>query len=132
MTTRLASARVSGSALGLFAVGLVLVLVLGACGSSSSSSSTTTTTGDGGGSCIDLAGTWKITAHCDASFIGQSVVVTQSGCMLSFAAPFNGFSGTTSGSSVALSGAQTCNGNATDTSISMSCTPGTCAVALAR
>jgi phage baseplate assembly protein gpV len=109
-----------------------LALWLCACSSSSSSSGSPSPDG-GNASCPSVAGTWNITAHCDASFIGQSVVVTQTDCTLSFAAPFNGFTGTvTSDDKLTLSGPQTCTGMVTASSISMTCTPGTCVVTLAR
>ncbi|HEX4446580.1 MAG TPA: hypothetical protein VH044_07590 [Polyangiaceae bacterium] len=83
--------------------------------------------------CPDAAGTWTITAHCDASFVGQSVMVTQNDCSLSLAAPFDGFAGTlASDGKLTLSGPQSCTGTVTATSIAMSCTPGTCVVTLAR
>jgi hypothetical protein len=111
----------------LCAAALALVL---ACGSSSSSDGGG---GGGGGGCPSVAGTWNITGHCDPSLVGQSLVVTQTGCSLSFAAPFNGFTGTlTSDGKIAVTGPQSCSGTATASAISMSCTPGTCTVTLAR
>jgi hypothetical protein len=108
---------------------LAAIPVLLAC----SSSSSTASGGDGGATCPDVAGMWKITAHCDPSLVGQSLVVTQNGCSLTFAAPFNGFTGTlTSAGEITVSGPQSCTGTATVSSISMSCTPGTCTVTLAR
>jgi hypothetical protein len=109
---------------------LPLLLLFLACGSSSSAASN-----DGGAasSCPNAGGSWTITAHCVSSFIGQSVAVTQTDCSLSFAAPFNGFKGTVaSDGKVVLTGPQSCTGMATATSISMTCTPGTCQVTLAR
>jgi hypothetical protein len=80
-----------------------------------------------------VAGTWTITAHCVSSFVGQSAVVTQNGCALSFGQPFDGFSGNvTSDDKLSLSGPQTCSGTATATSIAMTCTPNTCNVTLSR
>jgi hypothetical protein len=59
--------------------------------------------------------------------------VTQTDCTLSFAAPFDGFTGTvTSDGMLSLSGPQSCTGTVTASSISMVCTPGTCDVKLAR
>jgi len=72
---------------------LVALLLLCACSSSSPSSGSLSPDG-GSAACPDVAGTWNITAHCDASLIGQSVAVTQTDCTLSFAAPFDGFTGT--------------------------------------
>jgi hypothetical protein len=108
---------------------LVAIPLLLSCSSSSSSASG----GDGGATCPDVAGTWKITAHCDPSLVGQSLGVTQNDCSLTFAAPFDGFTGTlTSDGKVTVSGPQSCAGTATVSAISMSCTPGTCTVTLAR
>jgi hypothetical protein len=73
-----------------------------------------------------------VTAHCDASLIGQKAVVTQTGCSLSFAAPFNGFTGTVTGATLTLNGPQSCTGTVMANSISMMCTPGTCDVTLSR
>jgi hypothetical protein len=106
---------------------LAALVFLAACSSGSSSPNAST------GTCPNVAGTWKVTAHCDPSLVGQSAVVMQTGCSLSFAAPFNGFMGTiTSGGNITLTGAQSCTGSATASAISMSCTPGTCDVTLAR
>jgi hypothetical protein len=80
-----------------------------------------------------VAGTWKITAHCDPALVGLDATVMQTGCAISFAAPFDGFTGTlTSDGKVSLSGPQSCSGTVTASAISMSCTPGTCPVTLAR
>jgi hypothetical protein len=104
----------------------MLPLVL-SCSSGSSSSS-----GDGG-TCPDVSGAWKITAHCDSSLVGQSVMVTENACSLSFAAPFNGFMGSvTTDGKISLTGPQSCSGTASPTSIMMTCTPGTCVVTLGR
>ncbi len=71
--------------------------------------------------------------HCEASLVGTDALVTQSGCSLAFAPPFNGFTGSVSiDKKVTLSGPQTCSGTASDTAISLTCTPGTCAVTLSR
>jgi hypothetical protein len=111
---------------------LVALLLLCACSSNSPSSGSPSPDG-GSAACPDVAGTWNITAHCDASLIGQSVVVTQTDCTLSFAAPFDGFTGTvTNDGMLSLSGPQSCAGTVTASSISMICTPGTCDVTLAR
>ena len=107
-------------------------LLLCACSPNSASSGAPSPDGGSAG-CPSVVGTWKITAHCDASLIGQSVVVTQTDCTLSFAEPFNGFAGTvTSDGKVSLSGPQSCTGTVTASSISMTCTPGTCDVTLAE
>jgi hypothetical protein len=115
-------------------VASLLAFLVAACSSSDSSdSSNSSTSSSGAGACPNLAATWKITAHCDASLIGQSAVVTQSGCNLTFAAPFNGFTGTvTADSKLTVSGPQQCTGTATASAINMNCTPGTCTVTLAK
>jgi hypothetical protein len=106
-----------------------LLLLLGAGCSSGSDAPATPATGG----CPIVGGTWKVTAHCDPSLIGQSAVVTQTDCSLTFAAPFNGFTGTvTSDDKISVSGPQSCTGTASASSISMSCTPGTCTVTLSR
>jgi hypothetical protein len=80
-----------------------------------------------------VAGTWKITAHCDASLVGQNAVVSQNGCALSFAPPFDGFTGSvTNDDKISLSGPQTCSGTVSATTIAMTCTPNTCTVTLAH
>ena len=109
------------------------LLLLTACSSSSSDGSPTASGGTIGVGCTDVSGAWQVTAHCDASLIGMSLTVTETNCSLSFAAPFNGFSGNvTDAGKVTLSGAQSCTGDASATAISMTCTPGTCLVTLAR
>jgi hypothetical protein len=109
-------------------------LLLGACSSSSTDGSATANGGStGNAGCPNLSGAWKVTAHCDASLVGMSLTVTETDCALSFAAPFDGFSGSvTADGKVALTGPQTCTGDASATAISMTCTPGTCQVTLAR
>jgi hypothetical protein len=103
----------------------LLPLVL-SCSSGSSSNG-------GGGTCPDVSGMWKITAHCDASLVGQSVMVTENACSLTFAAPFNGFTGNvTTDGKITLTGPQSCSGTASPTAIAMTCTPGTCDVTLGR
>ena len=59
--------------------------------------------------------------------------MTQTDCSLSFAAPFDGFMGTlTTDGKITLTGAQACTGTVTASTISMTCTPGTCNVTLSR
>jgi hypothetical protein len=120
-------------------VALLLVVALCACSSSSSSPSTGTGTSGGGsssgssGACPNVAGAWKITAHCDASLVGQALTITQTDCALAFSAPFNGFTSTlTTDGKISVSGPQTCTGTAAASAISMTCTPGTCLVTLGR
>ena len=87
----------------------------------------------GSGSCPDLSGAWDVTAHCDPSLIGKSLLVTQNSCSLSFAAPFDAFSGSvTADGTITLSGPQSCTGTASTSAVSMNCTPGTCVVKLSR
>jgi hypothetical protein len=111
-----------------------LGLAIAACSSSDSNSAgSSTSSSSGSGACPNLAATWKVTAHCDPSLIGQNAVVTQTGCNLTFAAPFNGFTGTvTADDKLTVTGPQQCTGTATASAIQMSCTPGTCTVTLAR
>jgi len=105
------------------------------CGSSSSDSPN----GSGGmntGTCPNLTGTWKVTMHCEASLVGASAAVTQTGCSLAFAAPFDGFTGTVStAGEVTLSGPQSCTGTVSGSPVSqipLLCTPGTCNVTLSK
>ena len=89
--------------------------------------------GNGGGNCPDVSGAWQVTDHCDASLIGFSMNVMQADCTLSFAAPFNGFNGNVSrDGQITISGVQSCSGTASESAISMNCTPGTCVVKLSR
>jgi hypothetical protein len=119
----------------LFSIAL-LGLSIAACSSdsdSSSASSSASSSSGSGAACPNLAATWKVTAHCDPSLVGKDAVVTQSGCNLTFAAPFDGFTGTvTADNKVTIAGPQTCTGTASASSIALSCTPGTCAVTLSR
>jgi hypothetical protein len=111
----------------------MLALLVCACGSDSSGTPSKTSGSGDGGACPDVTGTWAVTKHCDASLVGMNAVVTQSACKLSFQPPFDGFTGTVAADgTVTLSGPQTCSGSVSQSSISLSCTPGTCAVALAR
>jgi len=67
------------------------------------------------------------------SLIGSTAAVTESNCSLSFAAPFDGFTGTVGADgTVTLSGPQSCTGKPSGDTIALSCTPGTCAVTLTR
>lgn len=111
---------------------IVALLLLAACGSDTSGNEGTTGS-TGGESCPDVSGNWKVTAHCDPSLVGQGVSITEKSCGLTFAAPFNGFTGTvTEAGKITLSGPQSCTGDASATAVTMSCTPGTCTVTLAR
>jgi len=126
----------------LFVIG-VMSLVCSACGDSSDSPSPGGSAGSGneGGasnssSCPDVSGNWTLTDHCEASFIGMTLTVTEKDCALSFASPFDAFSGSvTTDGKIMLTGPQDCSGTATSTSVSMNCTsstPGPCPVKLAR
>jgi len=116
----------------------VLALVSG-CGGSSDSPNAGGNAGSGnaGGagndSCPDVSGEWTLTEHCESSFIGMTLNVTENACALTFAAPFDAFSGSvTPGGKITLNGPQSCSGTATSTSVSMNCTPDPCPVKLAR
>jgi len=99
-----------------------------ACGDSSDASPASNT-------CPDVSGTWTITDHCSAPLIGLSTDVTETGCSLSFSAPFDAFSGNvTSDGKITISGPQSCTGTASASAIAMNCTGGadTCEVKLSR
>lgn len=103
----------------------IACLLIAGCGSDSKDEANTT--------CPSAAGTWTVSNHCDASLIGLSAAVTQQGCTLSFAAPFNAFTGQVAADGkVSLSGPQTCTGTLADDTIELACTPGTCPVVLTR
>lgn len=105
-------------------------LLICACSSSSSGSSDAGATS---AACPNVAGTWTITEHCDTTLVGQTAVVAQTGCSLSFAAPFNGFTGTVaSDGALTLGGPQTCSGTASSSDLTLNCTPGTCVVKLSK
>jgi hypothetical protein len=120
---------------------IALSLLLCACGSSSSDGAgaggATGSAGATGAACPALGGTWTIKTHCVSSFVGQTVMVTQTACSLSLAAPFDGYSGNVKGDGAldvmgpSASGTQECTGTATASSMSLSC-PGPCAVTLGR
>ncbi|MGH7296410.1 MAG: hypothetical protein ACRELB_15840 [Polyangiaceae bacterium] len=117
------------------ALSCVVLLVLAAAACSSSSSGSGSAGGDGGGAggCPDVSGAWTVTAHCDPSLVGSAVNVTETSCALTFAPPFDGFTGTIDASgNITLGGPQTCTGKGSATSFAMTCTPGTCQVTLAR
>jgi hypothetical protein len=96
-------------------------------------------TRQGGDNCINVAGTWTITEHCESHETGQQVSVTQDGCSITYSSPFTGWTGSITGSSITMSGPAdgetlTCTGTATETSISVSCPgkDGTCDVTLSK
>lgn len=114
-----------------------LCLLFCACGSSSSDSGPGSSNVGGAGNqttaCPDVSGTWRITEHCDPSLVGLDAIVTQTQCSLTFASPFDGFSGSIGADgSLAIHGPQTCTGTASDDTLALSCTPGTCVVTMTR
>lgn len=115
--------------------GLFVVALLGtaACGSDASDAQANHGGASGSQSCPDVSGTWTVTKHCDASFVGQELTATQTDCALTFAAPFDSFVGSvTNAGAISLSGPQSCNGTASSTAVNMTCTPATCEVVLRR
>ena len=85
------------------------------------------------GNCPSAAGSWTVTKHCEASLVGMTATVAQESCALSFAAPFNGFTGEVSADGgVTLNGPQSCTGALSNDAIELTCTPGTCLVTLSR
>jgi len=112
---------------------IAMCLLLFACSSSTETTKESGAAGAGGDACPDVSGTWKVSQHCESSLIGLSVSVTEQDCALSFAAPFDQFSGSVSADDrITLSGPQNCTGSVTAGAISMTCTPGTCKVTLTR
>jgi len=104
----------------------LVCFVLVACGSDDDDSSAN-------GNCPNVSGSWTVSEHCDASLVGKKADVTQTGCNLAFAAPFNGFSGSvTAAGDVSVTGPQTCSGKASSSEIALDCTPSACKVTLAR
>ena len=100
-------------------------LFLVACSSDSSGGSSSGATG----ACPNVAGSWKVTKHCDSSLVGQPATVTQKDCALSFAPPFDGFTGSIDkDGKVTLGGPQQCTGTGSANGFVLTCTPGTCAV----
>lgn len=107
-----------------FVIGCLLLV---GCGSSSTDEK------QSDGSCPSVAGSWTVTKHCESSLVGMSASVTQQSCALTFAAPFNGFTGQVSADGgVTLSGPQSCSGTFANDAIDLTCTPGTCLVTLSR
>lgn len=105
----------------------------GAGGSAGAGGGSAGAGGGASGACPDVSGAWKITAHCDPSLIGKPLTVTQNACALSFAPPFDGFAGTVGADGkLTLTGPQSCTGTASTSTISMTCTPGTCLVTVVR
>jgi hypothetical protein len=117
----------------LFLVGLLGALC-GACSSSDAPAGTEGGAGSpGNGSCPALSGAWDITQHCESSFIGMTLQITQKDCALSCAPPFDQFVGNvTADGKITMSGPQSCTGTATENAVSMNCTPDPCPVKLVR
>jgi hypothetical protein len=80
-----------------------------------------------------MAGTWVVRSHCQASFIGQTATVNQTGCSLSVSPPFDNFSGTigVSGDVSVSSGHVSCTGTLSGDTINLSCQP-TCALTIQK
>jgi len=118
-------------------MGVISVLCT-ACSDSSDAASNGGSGGNGAGgasngACPDISGKWTVSEHCESSLVGMTLDVTEKDCALSFAAPFDVFSGSVSAQGkITLSGPQTCTGTASATSVSMSCTPEPCPVKLSR
>ena len=118
----------------LFALGLGCALSSGCSSNSSDPASAGSAAGSSGtGHCPDLSGAWQVDAHCEASLVGMSLEITQTGCTFSVSAPFDQFSGSVaSDGAVSLSGPQSCTGQATTSEVTLSCTPAPCPVKLGR
>jgi hypothetical protein len=92
----------------------------------------------GSKSCPDVSGQWTIASHCDASMVGETVDVTQSGCDITYASPFTGWTGSIDENGLmectGTGGGQqlTCTGALAGNAIGLTCTPDPCAVALMR
>lgn len=119
-----------------------IACVAGACGTSNTdggigSAGAAGSAGSASPDCPTLSGTWSIAAHCVPSFVGEPVTITQDGCALSMAEPFDGFTGTVARdgalevSGPSESGTQECSGVSTADNIGLAC-PGPCAVQLSR
>ncbi|HWA77916.1 MAG TPA: hypothetical protein VG937_36530 [Polyangiaceae bacterium] len=93
-------------------------------GGSSSTGGGTSTGGGSGADCPNVAGSWKVTMHCQSSLVGTTVQVSQSGC--SFTDETYGFTGTlqSNGTLTVSSGAAsaTCTGTASASAITENCT----------
>lgn len=117
------------------AIVLVVLASLPAC----PGGRTSRTDGGSSGSCPDISGTWIIASHCEASAIGGMVMVTQTGCAIESSGTFPpGWGGSVDAAGgITMSGPAgeqtlTCTGSVEGESMSMSCTPGGCAVRLTR
>ena len=89
----------------------------GASSSAGASNGGTTSTG-----CPNLAGSWKVTKHCQSVLVGSTVEVTQTGCTASV--PSYGFSGTVGANGeLNFSGSNgSCTGSASANTIDEQCT----------
>jgi hypothetical protein len=103
------------SCISRIAVVAVVALLLAGCGSES---------------CPSVAGTWKIVGHCEASMVNRTVAVSQSGCAITYADPFPGWTGTISAAgTVTVTGPgtpptqMTCNGTVMGVGWTLACTP---------
>jgi len=92
-------------------------------------------TGGNGGSCPNLAGTWTITEHCSAEFVGMTQTITQTGCEFASATSTGTTTinpdGSFSFSDTYMGNPFECTGTATVTRISQVCT-GDCTVVLTK
>jgi hypothetical protein len=92
----------------------------------------------GGTDCPDVAGSWTIRDHCEASLVGDPVVITQNGC--SFTADWGGgsvFTGTFTGNTGTMTGdtgsqTLTCTGDLVSDTWTVDCTPGNCQVVVQK
>jgi hypothetical protein len=91
----------------------------------------------GTGACPPFGGSWTISDHCDSSYVGMPLPVTQSGCNWTSGPPFDDFSGTigeTGGVTVegSIEGMPiSCAGQLSGNDVALSCIDG-CNVALTR
>jgi hypothetical protein len=105
-------------------------------GGSSSTGGSAATGGGSGADCPNVAGSWKVTMHCQSALVGSSVKVSQSAC--SFTDETYGFTGTLqSNGTLTLSSSAanaTCTGTASASAITENCTVAgqPCMVSLTR
>jgi hypothetical protein len=118
---------------------LALLASLGGCGTNHGASASNGGSGTSGSvACPSLAGTWTIETHCQSSYVGSQVVITQHGCEITSTGSFSGFAGTVApDGSYDLTGMLagmmkiTCTGTATAKTLTQTC-PGGCVVTLGR
>lgn len=88
--------------------------------------------------CPDVSGLWRITQHCTASLVGQTVSVAQVGCTVSTTGAFQGFTGSAAAGGLFTIGGTfggdviTCTGNASSLQINLVCQPDDCGVEMQR